>query len=129
MDEAYNPVNYLRWFRANPDFPLQYSSLACRPRSRIPLNRAILAIFLVALTLIAEGSFFCFSLSTAKPLTLSQLQLSVNQTNTPEKGRTIKVNNTGRVTLSAVFAFYNQQSGTARSVSGSLIRQTITRTH
>lgn len=141
MDEAYNPVNYLSWFRANPDFPPQYSPLASSPppyakQNRIPLNRAALAILLAALTIIAEATFFYFSLPTATPLSLGHLQLAVNQTNTAENGRTIKVNscapvavNTGRATLSAVFAFCNQESGNVQSVSGPLIKQTITRTH
>lgn len=153
IDQAYNPLNYFRWVRGTPDTPLPISTditpavaHGVSQRKRITLSRATLAISLAVLTLLAEAVFFYAVLPAKRDLTLGQLQLAVEQVDTPFDNRELRpdsctpveVPSLGRASLTAVFAFCNRQSSNGTGsvysqsspvfVSGSSIRQRIVKT-
>ncbi len=112
-DQAYNPLNYIRWVRGKPDFKHEDDKNFRKP---IPLNRATLAVLICVIVLLAEAMFFYGTMSRMRELTNQQLRISVQTTNehTPRRFTRnfcapISVE-TGRAKMTAVFAFCNELS-------------------
>ncbi len=120
-DQAYNPLNYIRWWRGRPDFKHEDDKDF---RKRIPLNRATLAVLICIIVLLAEAVFFYGTMSNTRDLTNEHLRISV-QTTYKYTPRTFTRNfcapidvKTGRAKMTAVFAFCNEWTTDGGSLTG-----------
>ena len=122
-DQAYNPLNYIRWWRGRPDFQDDEDKSFRKP---IPLNRATLAVLICVMVLLAEAAFFYGTMSKTRKLTNEQLRISVQTTNNHTPRRFTKnfcapiSVPTGRAQMTAVFAFCNERTSDRGSLSGNL---------
>lgn len=112
-DQAYNPLNYIRWWRGRPDFNHEGDKDFRKP---IPLSRATLAVLICFMVLLTEAAFFYANMSKTRNLTVKDLTLSI-QTSLNHKEHPFKKNfctpikiDTGRAQMTAVFAFCNKHT-------------------
>lgn len=118
IDQAFNPLNYIAWYRGKADF--EKSKKLTDPSwdsNPIPWRRALSGVALAFVVLFLEALLFYAVTPESTPLFVGQLHLQVNQTNKPQ-GYKIKTDTctpiqleTGRGKLNAVFAYCNSQTG------------------
>ena len=113
-DQAYNPLNYVRWWRGRPDFKDEDDDKDFR--KPIPLDRATLAVLICIIVLLAEAAFFYGTMSKTRDLTNEEFHISV-QTTDKHNSRAVRFTRnfcapvsvkTGRAKMTAVFAFCHE---------------------
>ncbi len=76
-DQAYNPLNYIRWWRGRSDFDHEDDDM--KPEL-IPLDRVAMAVFMCRLVLYVEAAFFYGTMLETRDLTNEQIHISVEIT-------------------------------------------------
>lgn len=129
VDEAFNPLNFWKWYRGSSDFESKNPTLNEKEKRRpIPLSRATLAVLVAVLVLTTEAMFFFFSQSSDRILYHTDFEMTVNSTDTHAKRFEIEADfctpkkiETRRAQLTSVFAFCNSVNG-AKFRSGGATR-------